>query len=441
MKFYNREAELEILNELDVQSETSGRMTVITGRRRVGKTLVALKYSENKKFLYFFISKKSERQLCDEFLTEIKDNFNFPVIGEINNFRDIFKLLLNIAEKEKMILIIDEFQEFYNINASVYSDIQNLWDLHKKKCRMHLVFIGSVYSLMLKIFENNKEPLFGRADRNLYIKPFGPRTIKRILTDYKAYNPLNLFVMYIVTGGIPRYLEILTDNGVLKKDDIFDFVLQKNSPFLFEGKNLLIEELGKGYGTYFSILELISTSKTSRSEIESIIGKNIGGHLDRLENSYDIIKRVKPVNAKKSGRIQKYMIKDNFLNFWFRFIQKNRSAVEIENFGYIKKIVNRDFSTFSGMYLEKIFQELLMATGNYNKIGNYWEKGNLNEIDIVAINEFEKKILIVDVKLNSDRISIDVLKQKSVKLVNSHKGYKVEFAGLSLKDLEKYLCE
>ncbi|MDA3941283.1 MAG: ATP-binding protein [Spirochaetia bacterium] len=439
MKFYNREAELEILNELDVQSQVSGRMTVITGRRRVGKTLLALKYGENKKFLYFFISKKSEKQLCGEFLTEIKDNFSFPVIGELNNFRDIFKLLLNIAEKEKMILIVDEFQEFYNINSSVYSDIQNLWDLHKKKCRMHLIFIGSVYSLMHKIFENNKEPLFGRADRNLYIKPFGPRTIKDIMTDCKAYTPLDLFVLYIVTGGIPRYLEILTDNGVFKKDSVFDFIVKKNSPFLFEGKNLLIEELGKGYGTYFSILELIATSKTSRREIESIIGKNIGGHLDRMENSYGIIKSIKPINAKKSGRTQKYMIKDNFLNFWFRFIQKNRSAVEIENFGYIKEIIERDFSTFSGMYLEKLFQEILMATGDYNKIGNYWEKGNLNEIDIVAVNDVHKKIFIAEVKLNPDKINIEALKRKSVKLVNSYKGYKTEFAGLSLEDFERYL--
>lgn len=439
MKFYNRETELEILEELDSQSEISGRMTVITGRRRVGKTLLALKHAADKKFLYFFISKKSEKQLCDEFLAEIKDNFSLPVIGEISNFKDIFKLLLNIAEKEKMTLIIDEFQEFYNINSSVYSDIQNLWDLHKKKCRMHLIFIGSVYSLMLKIFESNKEPLFGRADRNLYIKPFTPQTIKNILKDYKAYSQLDLFVLYIVTGGIPRYLEILTDNGVLKKDEIFEFILHKNSPFLFEGKNLLIEELGKEYGTYFSILELISTSKTSRSEIESIIGKNIGGHLDRLENSYDIIKRIKPFNAKKTGRIQKYMIKDNFLNFWFRFIQKHRSAVELENFGYIKEIVERDFSTFSGPYLEKIFQEILMATGDYNKIGNYWEKGNLNEIDIVAVNDVRKKILIAEVKLNSEKINIEALKQKAVKLLKGYKGYAVEFVALGLEDLEKYL--
>lgn len=439
MKFYNRKDELKTLKDLDVQSEKSGKMTVITGRRRVGKTLLVLNYAQNKKYLYFFISKKSEKQLCDECLSAIKEKFSIPVIGEIKYFKDIFLLLLGIAEKEKLILIIDEFQEFYNINSSVYSDIQNLWDLHKKKSLMHLVVIGSVYSLMLKIFENSKEPLFGRADRNLYIKPFGPQTIKNILVDYKTYSHLNLFVLYIITGGIPRYLEILTDNDALAQDEVFNFILQKNSPFLFEGKNLLIEELGKEYGTYFSILELISTSKTSRSQIESVIGKNVGGHLERLENSYYIIKKIKPINAKKNGRIQKYMIKDNFLNFWFYFIQRNRSAVETENFGYIKKIIERDFSTFSGIYLEKIFQELLTATGNYNKVGNYWEKGNLNEIDIVAVNDFDKKLFIAEVKINPDRINPADLKRKSVKLVNFYKGYDVEYAGLSVNDLDNFL--
>ena len=439
MKFYDRKDELKILGQLDGQAQKSGKMTVITGRRRVGKTLLALSFSKDKSYLYLFVSKKSESLLCAEFLTEIKNKFDIPVIGEINYFKDIFRLLLQIAEKKKFILIIDEFQEFYNINASVYSDIQNLWDQYKKKVRLHVIFIGSVYSLMLKIFENSKEPLFGRADRNLYIKPFKPKTIKTILEDYNVYNIQNLFVTYILTGGMPKYLESLTDNKKFTKDEIFDFILQKDSPFLFEGKNLLIEELGKEYGTYFSILEFLSTSKTSRNEIESLMGKNIGGYLDRLENNYDLISKVKPFDAKKSGRLQKYRIKDNFLNFWFRFIHRNRSAVETENFSYIKKILERDFTTFSGLYLEKIFREIIAETHDYNRIGNYWEKGNLNEIDIAAVNDLEKKMLIAEVKINSDRINIEALKKKSEKLIKSYATYHIRYIGLSLKNLDDFL--
>jgi len=74
---------------------------------------------------------------------------------------------------------------------------------------------------------------------------------------------------------------------------------------------LLIEEFGKEYTTYFSILSLISGSKTSRSEIESILEKDIGGYLDRLENEYSVIRKVKPILAKEGSKIQKYEIIDN----------------------------------------------------------------------------------------------------------------------------------
>ncbi|WOE71056.1 hypothetical protein RZR97_05625 [Hydrogenimonas thermophila] len=89
-----------------------------------------------------------------------------------------------------------------------------------------------------------------------------------------------------------------------------------------EGKNRLIEKFGKEYGTYFSILSLIASSKTSRSKIESILERNISGHLARLENDYHIIKSIKPIGSKKNSKTQKYEISDNFLAFWFRFIYK-----------------------------------------------------------------------------------------------------------------------
>ena len=205
--------------------------------------------------------------------------------------------------------------------------------------------------------------------------------------------------------------------------------------FLDEGKNLLIEEFGKDYTTYFSILALIASSKTSRPEIESILGKNVGGHLDRLEKEYTIIKKVRPFLSKESGRVIKYNIIDNFFNFWFRFIYKHRSAIEIENYDYVKEIVKRDYTTFSGPFLEKYFIEKLKLSHEFSTIGSYWEKGNQNEIDIVAVNDEQKSILIVEVKRNKKKISIHLLEQKSQKLIEKKKGYTVSFAGYSLDDM------
>ena len=439
MKFYDRINELQNLEKQYEQINNSAKMTVITGRRRIGKTLLSLKYCENKKFLYLFVSKKSESLLCEEFIEEIKDKYSIPVIGKIIKFRDVFELILRIAEKEAIVVIIDEFQEFSNINASVYSDIQNLWDRNKNKSHIHLIFIGSIYSLMVKIFQNSKEPLFGRSDGNLYLKTFQPQTLKDILDDEKCFSEENLFAHYIITGGVPRYEEILINNKAYTYKEIINFIFQKNSPFLNEGKNILIEEFGKEYGTYFSILELLAVGKTSRTEIESILEKNIGGYLERLINDYNIVNSNKPITAKPAGKIRKYYIKDNFINFWFRFIYKYNSAIETENFDYIKRIVNRDFKTYAGPYLEKLFHQLIANTKEYNIIGNYWERGNKNEIDIVALNEIDKKLLIGDVKLNPEKIRIELLKIKSSLLIKKYYDYDTTYIGLSIKDIKKYL--
>lgn len=115
-----------------------------------------------------------------------------------------------------------------------------------------------------------------------------------------------------------------------------------------EGKNGLIDEFGKDYGSYFSTLSLIASGKISRVEIESIMEMQVGGFLDRLENEYSLIKKVRPIFAKPNSRSVKYQINDNFLNFWFRFIYKYRSAVKIGSLDYLKEVVKRDYTTYSG---------------------------------------------------------------------------------------------
>lgn len=439
MKFYSREKELSLLEKQYNQLDSSAKMTVLTGRRRIGKTSLATKFSRDKKQLYLFISKKSEKLLCEEFIEAIKDELNYPIIGIISNFKDIFKLLLEISKKEKIVVIIDEFQEFYNINPSVYSDLQNLWDSYKFESKMQVIFIGSIYSLMHKIFQNSKEPLFGRADRIMYLKPFTPKTIKQILLDNNSYTNENLFILFLVTGGVPRYIEILVNNKTLTEESIINYYISEDSPFIDEGKIILIEEFGKEYGTYFSILELMAEGKTSRSEIESILEKNIGGYLEKLEIDYDLINKNRPVGAKPTGKVQKYHIKDNFLKFWFRFVQKNRSALENNNYAYIKKYFDKNIPSYKGPMLEKMYQEIYKESEEFNIIGNYWERGNLNEIDLVAINDMDKKMVLAEIKINLDKAKMNELKTKSEKLLKKYNGYDIEYKLLGMQNLEEYI--
>jgi len=434
MKFYNRERELSYLHRIQNQSQSRAQMTLMIGRRRVGKTALIKKAYDDR--VYFFVSKKNEAVLVKEYIEILQEVLQIKIFGEFNTFRQLFEYILELSTTRSFTLIIDEFQEFFYINRSIYSDIQNLWDSYKDSSRINLIFCGSIYSLMSKIFENSKEPLFGRATHKMVLKPFKVSITEQILRDhYPAYSHDDWLLFYILTGGIAKYIEIFVDNGALDFESMLDLVFRENSLFLEEGKHILIEEFGKEYTTYFTILGLIASSKTSRREIESIIGKNVGGYLDRLQNEYAIIKKVKPILSKEGGRVVKYEIIDHFLNFWFRFIYKHKSAVEIENFDYIKQIVQRDYTTYSGKFLERLFVEKLIESKQYSQIGSYWERGNQNEIDIVAINEVDKKLLIAEVKRDKKRISLPVLKEKSKKIVEKFRGYDVEYRGFGLEDL------
>ncbi len=436
MKFYNRDKELAYLRKIGEDAGHASRMTVIVGRRRIGKTKL-LKEAYVKR-VYLFVSRKNEALLCEEFVTIVQHELNVNIFGTFSRFHELFAYLMELSKTIPFTLVIDEFQEFLHINDTVYSDMQNIWDSYKDAGKMNLVLSGSIYSLMKKIFEDRKEPLFGRANHKIHLKPFSVKTLEEIMQDnHPGYSNEDLLSFYILTGGVAKYVELFVDSQAFTRETQLDLIFDENSLFIDEGKNLLIEEFGKEYTTYFSILSLIASSKTSRSEMESILGKNIGGYLDRLENEYTIIKKVKPIFAKEGSRTLKYEIIDNFFHFWFRFIYKHRSAIEIENYAYVRSIVQRDFATYSGRFLEKYYIERLKASGAFSAIGTYWEKGNQNEIDIVAVNDDEKKMLIAEVKRNPNKIDLALLEKKAQKLIQKHQGYTVMYKGYSLEDMCK----
>lgn len=186
---------------------------------------------------------------------------------------------------------------------------------------------------------------------------------------------------------------------------------------------------------FIFLFSLIANSKTSKGEIESILEKNISGYLYRLENDYNIIKSIKPINAKPNSKVQKYEIVDNFLYFWFRFIFKYQSLIEAGSFEKLKEIILRDFDMFSGKFLEKLFVDQFKEKQQFTHIGSYWERGNQNEIDIVAIDELEKTLMICEVKLAKKRLDQNVLEAKAKKLLADYPNYTIQWKLLSLEDV------
>ena len=312
-------------------------------------------------------------------------------------------MVMELAKTRRFNLIIDEFQEFEKINPSVFSDVQNLWDQYRKESYVNLILMGSVFSMMQRIFEGAKEPLFGRADNIMRLTGFGTDTLKEIMRDYRpGYVNDELLALYSITGGVPKYVELLCENTDLSIGGMFNYIVRDNSPFSDEGKNILIEEFGKDYGIYFSILSCIASGINSQSDIEAALGGiSIGGQLRRLVDDYSLIIRHRPIMSKERTQAVRYEISDNFLKFWFRYYDRNQSIVEIRNFVLLRQIIENDYPAFSGMMLERWFRLKMMESYRYSDIGSWWErkKGKeANEIDIVGILAGGKKAVVAEVK-------------------------------------------
>jgi len=436
MRFYNRENEIKFFDEIWENSSNYAQLTIVVGRRRIGKTILLKKVIENIPSVYLFVSRKSETLLCEEFVREIEIALQLKIFGEIKNFKTLFSYLMELSKSQRFTVVFDEFQEFFNINPSVYSDVQNIWDSTKNDSRINLIFCGSMYSMMKKIFEHSKEPLFARHTEKIMIRVFDISTLKEILSDHHPqYTQEDLLAFYLFTGGVAKYVEIFVRKKCFTLKKMLNEIFREESYFLEEGKQVLIEEFGKDYGVYFSILSLIASSKNTRSEIENILDISIGGHLERLENDYNLIKKIRPMFSKPATKQVRYAIEDNFLNFWFRFIYKYASAIEIGNYGYVQEIVERDYKTYSGLILEKYFTQKLIESKQFSMIGNYWENGNINEIDIITINDLKKNISFFEVKRQKSRINLNILAEKSQNILNKFEMYETNYIGLSMDDM------
>ncbi len=441
MKFYNREIEIEKLQQIRQQSyEDYSRMTVVTGRRRIGKTSLIGAAMGNETYLYFFVGRKNEATLCSTYCKEISSKLNV-FVPQMTAFNEIFQFLMELAQNRKFTLVIDEFQEFFYVNPSVYSDIQNHWDQYRKKTNMNFIVSGSVYSLMTKIFEHYHEPLFGRADLNLKLTPFSIPVLKQIMSDYyPEYTNDDLLALYTVTGGVAKYVELLVDAQALSVQKIIHVVCDPNSTFKDEGKNLLVDEFGKNHGTYFSILDAISNGRNTQSEISAFLGdQSIGGHLKKLEETYEIVKKRRPILSKKNTQTVRFEISDIFLRFWFRYFEANRTLIEINQFGVLEQIILNDYTTYSGKILEEYFIKSFIESHQYSNIGSYWEakKGKeQKEIDIVALKLEKNQAVAVEVKRQRKEFKPEQFAEKVQHLKDKVlSNYEIEPLCLTLDDM------
>lgn len=439
MKFFGRNKEISELQETNRLSEHTARFTIVTGRRRSGKTSLLLKaYEDVSDMLYFFVARKSEAELCKDFITEITEKLQIPILGEVARFADIFKFLMQLSKTRHLTVVIDEFQDFKRVNPSVFSDMQKIWDLNKAEAHINLVVCGSIYSLMNVIFKGSKEPLYGRQTGEIKVTAFPPSTIREILACYNpSFTAEDLLALYLYTGGVAEYVEMMMDSGATNKTLMMEKFVCKNSYFINEGKNMLIEEFGRDYTRYFEILQLIASGHTTRSELESIMKTELAGYITKLENDYSLISRNMPM-FQKSNRNIRYQIEDNFLRVWFRYIYKYSYMLEVGANGKLKALMEKDYTTYSGRVLERYFRSVMIESEEFTRIASWWDRKGENEIDIITADELEQRVTFYEVKRQAKDINIGILKDKAVQFFNttgSFQKFSVDYKGLSLDDI------
>lgn len=439
MNFFGREEEIKELQDIRNRSFKTSCFTIITGRRRIGKTSLLLKaYSNVADLLYFFVARKTEGELCKDFVEEITSKLNIPILSGPTRFADIINFLMQLSKTRPLTVIIDEFQDFRRVNSSIYSEMQKIWDLNKQDAHINLIVCGSVYSLMNIIFKNSKEPLYGRQTGELKVEPFRTKELKEILSTYNpAYTSDDLLALYSYTGGVAEYVEILMDAGAADRTSMQDIIIKKNSYFIYEGRNMLIEEFGKDYDKYFEIMSLIASGKTTRQEIEDTMKIEVSGYLTRLERDYNLVSRHMPLFHKTNRNIH-YQIEDNFLRFWFRYIYKYSYMIEANGFKKLRKVVDDDYTTYTGRVLEKYFKAALAETEDYTRIDSWWDRKGENEIDIIAADELQKKVTFYEVKRQAKDVNIGILKDKAEKffeVTGKFLKFDIEYKGLSLDDM------
>ena len=441
MRFFDRETEFNKLSEIETLSHEVAQFTIITGRRRIGKTEMVKKFYENRTMLYFFVARKAEADLCDIFIDEIRTKLNVPMIeGKGTSFASIFKFIMELSQTQHINLFIDEFQDFYRVNPSIYSDMQNIWDSYKNKARINLIVAGSVNTLMNKIFKDKKQPLFGRQTDTMHIRPFRPSVLKEIMSEYcPSYKKSDLLALYTLTGGVAKYVELFIDRKKFTEEKMLDMFFEQDSYFLSEGKNMLVDEFGKDYGIYFSILTLIAQGRNTRSELENALNiKELSGYLKNLSEEYGLISKLQPIYEKSANKNVHYAINDQFLRFWFRFVYKYTHIIEAGGNERLKTIAERDFTTVSGKSLESYFHEMLKETGLYTRLGYWHDRKGENEIDIIAEDEVDYKIEFIEVKRQEKNFDKEVLEAKAesfMKTVGAFKGYELIYRGLSIEDM------
>ena len=321
--FIGREEELKILSSL---LEKPSASAMIYGKRKVGKTTLIKKALENSKdkMVYYECLKAPLQENIDGFVAVLVREKIIPVQLAFKSFNDVFAYLNTLDSTFN--IVIDEYPylKTFTTPETVDSIFQSIIDNHITNVRL---FVSGSHIGMMKDLLEEKNALYGRFTVFICLKELDYLTCSEFYRSKSVYDKI---AMYGVFGGSP-YINCALDERLSLKENIINTILNPSSYVYGYTEHLLISDYTNALNAE-RIFFAISNGHQKYKEIEEKLGLKTTGNLskqiDALENM-DIISRVYPINKPNDKKKLSVEVKDNLLRFYYAFIYKNKSALQM----------------------------------------------------------------------------------------------------------------
>ena len=448
MEFISREKEL---SDLEFEYQNGHSFVAVYGRRRVGKTALIQEFIKNKPALYYLATEESESQSMRRFSQSLSQfaGKDFLAKASFDDWIDLFKIFVSVQTAHTKVLVIDEFQYLVNVNPAFASIFQKAWDEVLSKNDVMVIICGSYINMITKEVLSEKSPLYGRRTAQIRLAPLLFWEIREHFSN-KSFS--DVVELYSVTGGVPKYIEFFDNNRALMSN-VEHYILNKNG-FLYEEPAFLLDKEVKEPINYFSILKAIADERHKVSEISALMqveGNQLSPYLATLQE-LDLLEKRVPVTESNPEKSKKglYYIKDLFIRFWFKFVFPNKGELEIGNEEPVLERIRHNFiDNHVAFVYEEVCRNIFInlcrrkeIDFSFSRIGSFWDSNT--EIDVVAVDDYKKRIFAGECKYYNDDKPVDVsvyskLLEKCEN--NSFKGYKITYGLFSKSGFSSHLID
>ena len=405
--FVGRERELATMDEL--YASKSFEMLVIYGRRRVGKTALIEEFSRGKRVLSFTAQLQSDADNLADFSRAVSAFFELPEsTPPFASWLDALEFVSQKAGGKRMALVLDEFPYACRSNASLPSAFQLAIDKHLKTANVMLVLCGSNQGFMEDEVLGEKSPLYGRRTAQLKLRPFDYLDAARMLPDCP---PAEKVSYYASLGGTPYYLEGV-DPAKSYEENMAALFFSSAGRMFDEPAMLMRQELREP-AVFSSVMRAIANGANKQSRIADAVGLSAGsvGFYLKTLVSLGLVERVAPFGESERSKRAIYRICDPAFAFWFRFVAPYVSAIERGlGAGVAERLLAGEHrAEYEGHVFERVCAEWLVRKALVHElpvemtaIGSWWGADPVarqtTDIDVVASDEIEKKLLVGECK-------------------------------------------